>query len=211
MCGSFPGWTGSIAALPSLCNHIPLSILLSWDPAQHICEVWAQQSLRSPGVLGAECTCPSLSFLSIIYCSQLQSFQMLYSSQFPHHTPTFSLLVFFSQYDEHLFTQQLSTANVDIYEPATGGKMWGTLDSSRAPARPRSGILFPSLSIFFALFCGHRWPSEPQPFVLTECWRPYRTEQRIVVRSAQIHHCLLEKPLRRACSTNCGSRSIITQ
>lgn len=64
------------------------------------------------------------------------------------------------------------------------GKCGEALDSSPAPARLRSGILVPSPPpIFSALFCGHRWPSEPQPFILTECWRSYRTEQRIVVRS----------------------------
>lgn len=81
----------------------PLSILLSWDLVQHIVEVWAQQSLQNPGVLGSECASPSLTFLSIICCTQLWPFQMLYSS-FPHHTPAFRVLVFFRQYDEHLFT-----------------------------------------------------------------------------------------------------------
>lgn len=83
---------------------LPPSSLLSWDLVQHVIEVWAQQSLRSPGVLGSECASPSLPFLSLIYWTQLWSLQMLYFSQFPHHSPTFSVLVFFSQYDEHLFT-----------------------------------------------------------------------------------------------------------
>lgn len=97
-----PGWTESTAALPFSCRPTPLSILFSWDLVQHIFEVWAQQSLRSPGVLGSECASPSLTFLSLVYCIQLWSFQTLYSSHFPHHTPAFSGLVFFSQYDEHL-------------------------------------------------------------------------------------------------------------
>lgn len=58
-CSSF-----SLQSYPSLHS-------VKLGPGTDICEVWAQQSLRSPGVLGAECTCPSLSFLSIIYCSQL--------------------------------------------------------------------------------------------------------------------------------------------
>lgn len=81
----------------------------------------------------------------------------------------------------------LSPANVDIASLLRGE--WGeALDSSPAPARPRSGLSFPLLPVDFALFCGHRWLSAPQPFVLTECWRSHRTEQRIVVRAAQIHH-----------------------
>lgn len=36
----------------------------------------------------------------------------------------------------------------------------------------------------FSLFYGHRWPSRPPSFILTECWRSYRIEQRIVVRAA---------------------------
>lgn len=82
----------------------PLSILLNWDLVQHIVEVRAQQSLQSPGVLGSECASPPLTSLSITCCTQLWPFQTLYPSPFPHHTPAFPVLVFFRQYDEHLFT-----------------------------------------------------------------------------------------------------------
>ena len=79
------------------------------------------------------------------------------------------------------------------------GKPWIQAQHQQGQGRASSPLLPPTLS---ALFCGHRWPSEPWPFVFTECWRSYRTEQRAVVRSAQSRPCFLEKPLGGACSPN---------
>ena len=59
-------WEG-LSMCGSFLLSYPLSILLSWDLVQHIIEVWAQQSLQSPGVLGSECASPSFPFLSLIY------------------------------------------------------------------------------------------------------------------------------------------------
>lgn len=78
-------------------------------------------------------------------------------------------------------------------------KPWIQAQHQQGQGRASSPLLPPTLS---ALFCGHRWPSESWPFVFTECWRSYRTEQRAVVRSAQSHPCFLEEPLGGACSPN---------
>lgn len=83
------------------------------------------------------------------------------------------------------------------------GWPWGWLNTSSVPATPRSRISSPPPPNF-SLFYGHRWPS--RPVICFNCWRSYRVEQRIVVRAAEIYHCLLEKPLRRKGSANLGLR-----
>lgn len=88
------------------------------------------------------------------------------------------------------------------------GHGWGWLNMSSVPATPRSRILSPPHLIFL---CSMVTDGYPGPIICFNCWQSYRIEQRIVVRAAELYHCLLEKPLRRKGSANLGLRGSVIQ